>query len=129
MKEDSSALIVLPLLALMEHITIVKRFPGGSFMDASQEMICIGLTNIFGSFFSSMPVTGSFSRSTVNAASGAESPLGGVFTGALVLLALQLLTPFFHYIPNASLAAVIVSAVIFTVDFSVVRSIWKSKSE
>jgi len=129
MKEDASALIVIPLLALMEHIMIAKKFAGNNFIDASQEMISIGLTNILGSFFSSIPVTGSFSRSTVNAASGAETPLGGVFTGALVLLALQFLTPFFFYIPNASLAAVIVTAVIFTVDFQIVRDIWRSKSK
>lgn len=106
LKTDSSPLLVIPLLALMEHITAAKALAGTHHVDASQEMIAIGLTNMVGAFFNSMPVTGSFSRSMVNAASGAETPLGGLLTGSLVLLALQFLTPYFYYIPNASLAAV-----------------------
>lgn len=106
LKADSTPLLVIPLLALMEHITAAKALAGTKPVDASQEMIAIGLTNMCGAFFNSMPVTGSFSRSMVNAASGAETPLGGLFTGSLVLLALQFLTPYFYYIPNASLAAV-----------------------
>ena len=58
-------------------------------------------------------VTGSFSRTAVNCASGVKTPLGGIYTGALVLLALGLLMPFCAYIPKASLAAVIITAVIF----------------
>lgn len=50
-------------------------------------------------------------------------------TGALVLLALQVLTPLFYYIPNAALAAVIISAVIQMVDVKVVQTLWKYKSE
>lgn len=57
-----------------------------------------------------MPITGSFSRTTVNALSGAKSPLGGLITGVIVILALRFLTPYFFYIPKASLAAVIVCA-------------------
>ncbi|VVC96692.1 unnamed protein product [Leptidea sinapis] len=53
-----------------------------------------------------MPITGSFSRSAVNHASGVASQLGSI----LVLLALSLLTPYFYYIPKASLAAVIICA-------------------
>ena len=60
-----------------------------------------------------IPVTGSFSRTAVNCASGVKTPLGGIYTGALVLLALGLLMPFCAYIPKASLAAVIITAVIF----------------
>ncbi len=65
----------------------------------------------------------------VNAASGAESPLGGLLTGSLVLLALQFLTPYFYYIPNASLAAVIVCAVLFNIDFGIIYQLWISKSK
>ena len=39
---------------------------GGKSVDASQEMVALGLCNIFGSFVQSMPTTGSFSRTAVN---------------------------------------------------------------
>ena len=49
--EEASAIIVLPLLALMEHITIAKAFAGSKQIDASQELISIGVSNIIGCFF------------------------------------------------------------------------------
>ena len=35
-------------------------------VDASQEMVALGVCNLMGSFVSSMPTTGSFSRTAVN---------------------------------------------------------------
>lgn len=55
----------------------------GKTVDATQEMIALGVSNIFSSFFSSMPITGSFTRTAVNNASGVKTPLGGMFTGTL----------------------------------------------
>ena len=49
-------------------------------------MIALGLCNLAGSFFRSMPTTGSFSRTAVNFASGVKTQAGGIYTGALVLL-------------------------------------------
>lgn len=58
----------------------------GATIDATQELFTLSLCNTIGSFFSSMPVTGSFSRSAVNHASGVQTPLGGVITGKFLLL-------------------------------------------
>jgi len=122
-----SAIIVIPLIAILESVAIAKAFAGGKPVDASQEMIALGFCNIFGSLVSSMPTTGSFSRTAVNAASGVKSPLGGIFTGGLVILTLQFLIPFCAFIPKASLAAVIITAVIFSVEYHVVMPMWRSK--
>ena len=92
-------------------------------------MIALGLCNIFGSFFSSIPVTGSFTRSAVNHASGVRTPFGGVFTGALVLLALGLLTKTFFFIPKATLAAVIIAAMFSMIEVHAVKEIWRTRSE
>lgn len=51
-----------------------------------------------------------------------------VSSGALVLLALAFLTPVFYFIPNAGLAAVIIMAVTDMIDFSMVKKLWKTKS-
>jgi len=53
----------------------------GKAIDATQEMIAIGMCNILSSFVSSMPVSGSLSRGAVNHASGVETTFGGVYTG------------------------------------------------
>lgn len=53
----------------------------GKAVDATQELIAIGLSNIGNSFVQAFPSTGSLSRSAVNNASGVRTPLGGVYTG------------------------------------------------
>lgn len=59
---------------------------GTSRVDATQETLCIGVSNLIGCFFSNYPIGGSFSRTTVNAMSGVETPMGGIYTGLMVLL-------------------------------------------
>ena len=59
-------------------------------------MFTLGFCNILSSFFRSMPITSSFSRSAVNVASGVKTPMSGLYTGTMVVLVnawLQLL----HY--------------------------------
>lgn len=58
-------------------------------------MYALGVCNVLGAFVQSMPVTGSFSRTAVNATSGVKTTAGGVITGILVVLALAFLTPYF----------------------------------
>lgn len=44
-------------------------------MDATQEFIALGVSNLVGSFFHSMPVAASFGRSAVNSASSVKTTL------------------------------------------------------
>lgn len=119
--------LVLPMLSLLETISIAKVFSEGKSIDATQEMLALGACNVISSFVSSMPVSGGLSRGAVNHSSGVKTTLGGVYTGLLVLISLQFLTPYLYYIPKASLAAVIIAAVVFMVEFQVVKPMWRSK--
>lgn len=47
----------------------------------------------------------------------------------MVILALQFFTQYFEYIPKAALAAVIVSAILFMVEYNVIKPMWRAKSE
>ena len=122
--ELSSSIILVPVIAVLGNVAISKAF-GGAGIDATKELIALSLSNIVGSFFSSIPVTGSFSRSAVNHASGVRTPIGGIYTGILVILALSILTPYFQYIPRAALSAVIISAVIFMIEYEVIKPLWR----
>ncbi|XP_031838576.1 epidermal stripes and patches isoform X2 [Nomia melanderi] len=122
-----SGVLILPLISLMEDIAICKAFSTGKSVDATQELIAIGMSNIGNSFVQAFPGTGSLSRSAVNNASGVRTPMGGFYTGVLVILALLFLTPYFSYIPKASLAAIIIAAVIFMVEVKVVKPMWRTK--
>ena len=114
-------------------------------------MIAIGASNLLGSFVSSFPVSGSFSRTAVNNTSGVRTALGGIYTGKiqpqiwltfliqkqifllllgiLVLLAITILTPYYFFIPKSCLAAVIITAVIFMVEIHLVKLVWNSRSK
>ncbi|XP_022247509.1 sodium-independent sulfate anion transporter-like [Limulus polyphemus] len=89
--------------------------------------IATGLCNLMGSFVGAYPSTGSFSRSAINNSSGVRTPLSGIFTGGIVILALAVLAPYFKYIPSASLNAMIFAAVIFMVHYHDVIIIWKTQ--
>ncbi|CAH0564609.1 unnamed protein product [Brassicogethes aeneus] len=120
-------IIVVPLLAILENISLAKVFSEGNRVDATQEMIALGACNIVSSFVSSMPITGGLSRGAVNHASGVKTTFGGIYTGLMVILALVLLTPCFAYIPKASLAGVIIAAVVFMVELHVIKPMWRTK--
>lgn len=123
-----SSIITIPGIAILESIAIAKAFSRGRPIDATQEMIALGLCNIMGSFVSSMPVTGSFTRTAVNNASGVRTTAGGLVTGTLIILALAVLTQTFYYIPKATLAAVIIAAMLFMTKFDSAVQIWRTKS-
>lgn len=126
LSEISVGVLVLALIELMETVAVAKAFLPGKKLDSTQEMIAIGLSNTLGSFVSAFPVSGSFSRSAVNQSSGVRTPLGGVVTGSLVLLALATLAPFFEMIPQTALSSIIIAAVIPMIKFSDFLVILKS---
>lgn len=127
MSDIGIGVVMVPFIATLDHIAIVSAFAKGRTFDATQEIITLGISTLCGSFFGSMPITGSLSRSAVNLTSGVRTPAGGLVTGVMVLLALAFLTPAFMYIPKATLAAVIICAVIHLVDYSIVLPLWRSK--
>ncbi|XP_062557908.1 sodium-independent sulfate anion transporter-like [Armigeres subalbatus] len=122
-----SSVITIPLISILEVVSIGKAFSKGNPVDATQEMIALGLCNIAGSFTASIPTTASFARTAINSSSGVRTPFGGVFTGLLVLSALGLLTEYFYFIPKATLAAVIIAAMVFMIEYRAVAEMWRIK--
>lgn len=101
------------IVLLIEHISISKSFGrvNGYTIDPSQELVAIGVTNLLSPFLAGYPATGSFSRTAIKSKAGVRTPLAGVITAVVVLLAIYALTRVFYYIPNAALSAVIIHAV------------------
>ena len=103
----ASQIPISTVVLLLEHIAISKSF--GRVNDykivPGQELIAIGTTNLIGTFFNAYPATGSFSRTAIKSMAGVRTPLAGIYTGCVVILALYALTSAFYWIPNAGLAA------------------------
>ncbi|BFG22586.1 hypothetical protein CerSpe_088600 [Prunus speciosa] len=113
-------------VAILESVGIAKALAAknGYELDSNQELFGLGVANIFGSFFSAYPTTGSFSRSAVNHESGAKTGLSGLVMGVLMGCALLFMTPLFEYIPQCALAAIVISAVIGLVDYDEAIFLW-----
>jgi sodium-independent sulfate anion transporter 11 len=101
------------IVLILEHIAISKSFGriNNYVINPSQELVAVGFTNLIGPFLGAYPATGSFSRTAIKSKAGVRTPLAGIFTAIIVLLALYALTAVFFYIPMATLAAIIIHAV------------------
>uniref|UniRef100_A0A1B0DCH0 SLC26A/SulP transporter domain-containing protein n=1 Tax=Phlebotomus papatasi TaxID=29031 RepID=A0A1B0DCH0_PHLPP len=136
-KTLGSGIVAIPLVSILESVAVAKAFckyyfkglrkAKGKTVDATQEMIALGMCNIMGSFVLSMPITGSFTRTAVNNTSGVRTTLGGVFTGILILLALGFLAQTFYFIPKTTLAAVILAAMFSMVEYELLFKLWRTR--
>lgn len=117
------------LIAFMESWGVAQRVAGMnkqlSFLNASQEMWSIGCANFLAGISSAYPVAGSFSRSSLNQAAGATTPVSKMTTMLVIVITLRFLTDTFYYIPNAALSAVIWVAVYNLVSISEFYEAWK----
>ena len=91
---------------------------------ANQELKALGMANVLSALFQSYPTTGGFSRTAVTEQSGGKTPVTAWVAAAVVALTLVLLTPLFHHLPNAVLAAVVLVAVVGLVDMRFPRKLW-----
>ncbi|XP_048482137.1 sulfate anion transporter 1 isoform X7 [Plutella xylostella] len=77
-------------------------------VDANQELLALGSSNVFASFFGCAPFCASLSRSYIQYQAGSKTPLTTVISALLVLSVLLWLGPFFTLLPRCVLAAIIV---------------------
>ena len=119
--------MVIGLIGFVEAISIAKAMASQTRqrLSANQELVGQGLANITSGLFSGYAVSGSFSRSAVNFSSGAMTGFSSVVTGLLVALTLLFLTPLLYYLPQATLAAVIIMAVINLIKIAPIKHAWK----
>ncbi|MDX1410373.1 MAG: SulP family inorganic anion transporter, partial [Saprospiraceae bacterium] len=121
--------LTIALVGFMESFAVAKALQArhrSYKVLPNQELIALGAANIGGAFFQSYPTTGGFSRTAVNDQAGAKTGLASIVSAALIVLTLLFLTPLFHYLPNAILAAVIMVAVAGLIDIREARFLWKS---
>jgi sulfate transporter 4 len=82
-----------------------------------QELLGSGMTNLLGSFVCAFPIAGSFSRTAVLSQAGAKTQVAGIITGVVIILTYLFLTPLFTYLPNVSLASIILISVVNLIDY------------
>jgi len=118
--------ILISIIGFVESVSVAQTLAAKKRqrIDPDQELIGLGMANIGAAFSGGYPVTGGFSRSVVNFDAGAQTPAAGAFTALGLAVAAVALTPLVYYLPNATLAATIIVAVLSLVDFSILGKTW-----
>jgi len=121
--------LTIALVSFMESIAVAKAIQTKHRdynVVPNQELISLGLANVFGSFFQSFPTTGGFSRTAVNDQAGAKTGLAALISASLIIIVLLFLTPLFYNLPKTILASVIMVAVFGLIDYKEASHLWKS---
>jgi SulP family sulfate permease len=109
-----SGMVLIALVSFIEVTSSARTIAArtGTVWNVNQELVGQGLAKIAASLFAAFPVSGSFSRSALNLSAGALTAWSSMVCAALVGIALVFATSALHHLPNAVLAALIVSAVL-----------------
>jgi high affinity sulfate transporter 1 len=84
----------------------------GEELDPNQEMVAYGVSNAASSFSSGFVTGGSLSRTSLTLANGGRTQVPALLNAGLVILTLLFLMPFFQNLPSATLAAIVIMAMI-----------------
>jgi high affinity sulfate transporter 1 len=119
----------IALVALTDTISTASAFAarGGQEVRANQEMVGIGVANVAAGLFQGFPVSTSASRTAVAEQSGARTQLTGVVGAAAITVMLVALPGLLRNLPNATLAAIVISAALALADIGATRRLWSQR--
>ncbi|HKK25334.1 MAG TPA: sulfate permease [Gracilimonas sp.] len=128
-REIAPNAFTLALIQFMTVASLSKSFARkhGYTVNPNQELLAIGASNVTGSFFQSLPVSSSFTRSAIAEQAGAKTSLNNIFAGILILFTLLFLTPLFEILPEPLLGAIIVVSVSSLVDIRELKFLINTK--
>lgn len=117
--------LAVALLGLISTVSISQSIAmrSGQLINASQEFVGQGLSNIVGSFFSSYAGSGSFTRSGVNYDAGAKTPMSAIFAALLLMAIVIAVAPLMIYLPIPSIGAAILLVAYNLIDIRYIRKV------
>jgi sulfate permease, SulP family len=118
--------LLLALIGMVQNITMAQALAikRRERVDANRELLGLGTANVVAAFYGGMPVGGGLSRSAINVAAGAQSPLASIVAAIAMLLVVAAGTHWFARLPLAVLAASIVIAALGMIDVHAFRQAW-----
>ncbi len=119
------------LIGFAEGLGAAKTYAtkAGYEIDPDRELFGLGAANLGSGFVSGLVVNGSLSKTAVNGSAGAKTQVSGLVVAALTVVTLLLLTGLFEQLPEATLAAVVIAAVIELVDIAALRRLYRVWSD
>jgi MFS superfamily sulfate permease-like transporter len=107
-REAMGTSFLIALLGFFESSVAAKSLGGGDSdkdgikgiqLSANRELVALGVANLVGSCFNSLPAFGGYGRSKVNASTGGKTPMSSVFLSIITLIVVLGLLPAFYYLP------------------------------
>ncbi|MBI3576121.1 MAG: SulP family inorganic anion transporter, partial [Gammaproteobacteria bacterium] len=125
LKALGSGALAIAMLGLVEAVSIARSvaLKSGQRINGNQEFVGQGLANIVGSFFSSYASSGSFTRSGINYAAGAVTPLAAIFAAVALALIVLIVAPLAAHLPIAAMAGILLIVAYRLIDFHHIANI------
>lgn len=124
----ASVALVIAFLSVLEGTSIGKSLASraGQKLRSNQEMLGMGFANIGCAFYQGMPASGSLTRSQLNWASGAASPLASIISGILCAVGAYSFGPLTRFIPVSVLGVLVISIGLSLINRHVLRIVWNA---
>jgi high affinity sulfate transporter 1 len=121
--------LAIALVSLADTISTASSFAErtGQEVRGNQEMVGIGAANLAAGLFQGFPVSTSASRTAVAERAGARTQLTGVTGAALIIVMIMFLPGLFRNLPQAALAAVVITAALSLADLPATARLWHQR--
>ncbi|MGM0380566.1 MAG: SulP family inorganic anion transporter [bacterium] len=115
--------LAIALLASVQGLAIAKSLAIKSSepLKENQELLGLGVANLFCGLGRGFPISGSFTNSFLNYSAGGKTPISGIFMGIIMLLVIYFLYPLFAFIPYPVLAGLIVVVAVDIIDWDQIK--------
>ena len=130
LEQFSRLLLPVLMISLVSFLEVassaqVEHRKAGTRWNENQDLIAQGMAKVAAGLSGSFAISASFSRSAVTLSSGAKTGWATVFAIGMVLITVLWLTPVLYHVPQAALAAVVVSAVINLIQPKSLRALFR----
>ncbi len=117
--------LAISLLGCAGSDTVAEQFAGehGYDVEADHELIALGSANLAAGLFQGFVVAGGASQTAASESAGARTQVSGMIVSGLILLTSLFLMPVFSDLPQAVLAAIVISVVIGFINVPAMRRI------
>jgi SulP family sulfate permease len=117
---------VMMLIGMVQSITMAQALAikRRERIDPNAELVGLGAANVVAAFYGGMPVGGGLSRSAINVAAGAQTPLASILSALAMIGVVAGAAQWFERLPLAVLAASIMMAAISMIDLQALRQAW-----
>jgi high affinity sulfate transporter 1 len=117
----------IALLAYAESLAAARQFAlrRGYEIDPNRELVAVGVANVGAGLAQGFPIDASVSRTNVAVSAGQRSQLAGLLNAGLVVVAIVALGELFADLPKATLAAIVIGAVLPLLRTGELRRLWR----